>query len=139
MYELVATKLYERRLMVKHDGIRCIWVSPSSGTISTPSCISSCGGFCTCSLIICAPFLSAPLALHCQVLGLEYCTSFGNYEYNVVAGLGHGASNELHSYQKEYSRRAVRGHFAVSFRGIATCFHRPVVAAATAALQPNRI
>ena len=41
---------------------------------------------------------------------------FWDYEYNGLAFLGHGASNELHSYQKEYSRRAVRGHFAVLFR-----------------------
>ena len=63
LYELVATKLYERRLMVKHNGNRCSWVSPSSGTISILSCISSCIEFCTCSLIICAPFLSASRAL----------------------------------------------------------------------------
>ena len=47
-----------------------------------------------------------------------------------MAGLGHGASNELHSYEKEYSRRAVRGHFAVSFRVTAAGVHRRVVAAA---------
>ena len=48
-----------------------------------------------------------------------------------MAGLGHGASNELHSYQKEYSRCAVRGHFAVSFRVTAAGVQRRVVAAAT--------
>ena len=48
-----------------------------------------------------------------------------------MAGLGHGGSNELHSYQKEYSRCAVRGHFAVSFRVTAAGVHRRVVAAAT--------
>ena len=48
-----------------------------------------------------------------------------------MAGLGHGASNELHSYQKEYSRCAVCGHFAVSFRVTAAGIHRRVVAAAT--------
>ena len=66
-----------------------------------------------------------------QLLGLEYCTSFGTYEYNGVAGSGHGASNELHSYQKEYSRCAVGGHFSVSFRVTAAGVHRRVVAATT--------
>ena len=61
---------------------------------------------------------------------MEYFTSFGDYEYNAVAGLGHGASNELHSYEKEYSRRAVRGHFAVSFRLSTAGFHRRDVPAA---------
>ena len=47
-----------------------------------------------------------------------------------MAGLGHGASNELHSYQKEYSRHVVRGQFAVSFRVTAAGVHRRVAAAA---------
>ena len=57
------------------------------------------------------------MTMQCQVPGLEYCTSFANCEYNGVAGLGHGASNELHSYQEEYSRCAMRGYSRCAVRG----------------------
>ena len=69
--------LYERRLMFKHNVNRYIWVSPSSGTISILSCISSCIGFFICSIIICVPFLSAAWAVTYAVMhsSIHSCTN----------------------------------------------------------------